>query len=212
LIPRSPGPCLILGHAAELPTAAAEPTIMGMPDLLQPAYWTAEMVRALPDDGQRYEVVHGELLVTPAPRAWHQVLLGRLVLALGQYLEREPVGQLLLGPADLSWDPRTLVQPDLFVVEPGEARTLDWSRMQHLLLVIEILSPSTSRQDRFTKRRRYQEAGVGVYWIVDADQQQVEVWAPDDDTPSMQKELLSWSPAGASASFSLRLSKLFRPL
>ena len=63
-----------------------------------PAYWTADMVRALPEDGNRYEVVYGELLVTPAPRPWHEVLVARLIHSLGSYLEREPVG-IVLGVA-----------------------------------------------------------------------------------------------------------------
>jgi hypothetical protein len=60
-----------------------------------PVYYTAEMVRAMPDDGNRYEVVYGELLVTPAPRVWHQVVVQRLSLPIGQYLEKEPVGIVL---------------------------------------------------------------------------------------------------------------------
>ena len=55
-------------RVAELPTSTAEPTFIGMPDTLTPVYWTADMARRLPDDGNRYEVVYGELLVTPAPR------------------------------------------------------------------------------------------------------------------------------------------------
>ena len=77
-----------------------------------PTYFTAEMVRALPDDGQRYEVVHGELLVTPAPRLWHQEVARRLEMALGAYLEREPIGLVVHSPADISlrrtrWSNRT---------------------------------------------------------------------------------------------------------
>jgi len=60
-----------------------------------PTYWTADMVRALPEDGNRYEVVYGELLVTPAPRPWHEVLVARLIERLSQYLRREPVGIVL---------------------------------------------------------------------------------------------------------------------
>jgi Uma2 family endonuclease len=54
-----------------------------------PIYYTADMVRAMPDDGNRYEVVNDELLVTPAPRPWHQILVHRLSLAIGNYLDRE---------------------------------------------------------------------------------------------------------------------------
>ena len=120
-------------------------------------YYTADMVRALPDDGNRYEVVHGELLVTPSPRPLHELARLRLHAALWNYLERERVGQLFGPSGDLSWGPDILVQPDLFVVELAEARTLDWRRMRTLLLAVEVLSPSSVRADRFTKRRLYQQ-------------------------------------------------------
>ena len=99
---------------------------MGMPDTLTPVYWTADMARRLPEDGNRYEVVYGELLVTPAPRLWHQELVRRLVVALAKYLEAYPVGLVLTSPADISWGPDVLVQPDVFVVPTEQARTLEW--------------------------------------------------------------------------------------
>src|SRR3989441_2338636 len=120
-------------------------------------YYTADMVRALPDDGSRYEVVFGELLVTPAPRPWHQVLLTRLPAALDAYLRVEPVGVPLVSPADISWGIDILVQPDLFVLPLEDARTGHWPAMRHLLLAVEVLNPSSTRADRFTKRRLYQE-------------------------------------------------------
>jgi Uma2 family endonuclease len=135
-----------------------------------PIYYTADMVRALPDDGNRYEVVYGELLVTPAPRPWHQILVHRLSLAIGNYLDRESGAIVLTSPADISWGPDVLVQPDVFVVPAVEARSLTWSRMRTLLLVAEVLSPSTARGDRFLKRLRYREAGVPLYWLVDGDE------------------------------------------
>lgn len=76
-----------------------------------PIYYTAEMVRALPDDGIRYEVVREELLVTPAARAWHQEIVMRVAEALREYLRREPAGHLFCSPADIAWGPDTLVQP-----------------------------------------------------------------------------------------------------
>jgi Uma2 family endonuclease len=86
-----------------------------------PRYYTADMVRAFPDDGNRYEVVHGELLVSPAPRAWHQEVALRLAIALRVYLHRCAAGHVFASPADISWGPDSLVQPDLFVVPVGEA-------------------------------------------------------------------------------------------
>ncbi len=84
--------------------------------------------------------------------------------------------------------------------------------MQHLLLVAEVLCPSSSRFDRFAKRRRYQEAGVPLYWIVDADERAAEVWTPTDAFPAFERERLLWHPAGAGRPFTLGLESLFRPL
>ena len=177
-----------------------------------PTYWTAEMVRQLPDDGNRYEVVYGELLVTPAPRFDHQLLVSRVAVAIATYLEREPVGLMLTSPADISWGLDVLVQPDVFVIPHNEARTRDWSRIRSLLLVIEVLSPSTARADRFTKRHRYQHAGVPLYWIVNGEAQRVEVWTPDAELPTIESQRLVWHPAGAGQPFTLELADLFRPV
>jgi Uma2 family endonuclease len=177
-----------------------------------PTYWTAEMVRQLPDDGNRYEVVYGELLVTPAPRFDHQLVVSRLFGAIADYLKREPVGIILTSPADISWGRDVLVQPDLFVVVPEEARSRDWSRIRSLLLVAEVLSPGTARADRFAKRRRYQEAGVPLVWVVDGDGQKVEVWTPDAHTPVIERARLTWHPHGAVEVLQVELGELFRPI
>jgi Uma2 family endonuclease len=177
-----------------------------------PIYYTADMVRALPEDGNRYEVVYGELLVTPAPRPWHEVVQRRLMLALDIYLQEHHVGEVLGSRADISWGPDVLVSPDVFVVPLDQVRTLDWSKMRDLLLVAEVLSPSSAKHDRFLKRRRYQEAGVPLYWIVDGDARRVEVWTPADSFPAFEKERLVWRPEGGSEPFMLTLTELFRPI
>ena len=200
------------GHATTLARAPLHSLqrraeLMGM---AAPTFYTADMVRDLPDDGNRYETVHGELLVTAAPRALHQRVVRRLTIALDQYVTRHSVGEVFASPADLSWTPDTLVQPDVFVADLEEARTLDWSQMQHLLLAVEVLSSSSVRADRFTKRRLYQEVGVPTYWIIDADAHEVEVWTPDDTFPSIERERIAWQPSGVSEVFVLELKELFR--
>ena len=177
-----------------------------------PLYYTADMVRALPEDGNKYEVVHGELLVTPAPRPWHEEVWGRLYIALREYLRREPVAHLFGSRSDISWGPDTLVSPDLIVVPLEDARTLQWDRMKWLLLVVEVLSPSSMRHDRFTKRRLYQEQGIPVYWVVDGEARVVEVWEPGALFPQAETERLVWHPTGASEPFTLSLHELFRPI
>ena len=177
-----------------------------------PVYYTADMVRALPDDGNRYELVFGELLVTPAPRLWHQTVVRRLLVAIDAYLKENQVGEVFTSPADISWTPDTLVQPDVFVADLNEARTLDWSQVKKLLLAIEVLSPSTARYDRFTKRRLYQEVGVHVYWMVDPDEKLIEVWTPGDLQPATQRDRVVWSPSGADEALTIELSELFKPI
>ncbi len=180
---------------------------MGM---ASPAYYSAEMVRALPEDGNKYEVVHGELLVTPSPRPLHELVQNRLLLVLGTYLEREDVGVLLGPKGDISWGPDILVQPDLFVVPKPEFRTLTWEGMKTLLLAVEVLSPSTARYDRFTKRRLFQEVGVPLYWIVDPDGGQVEIWTPEATFPVIERERLRWMPEGAEMPCEVELGWVFR--
>ena len=86
-----------------------------------------------------------------------------------------------------------MVQPDLFVGDFAAFRkSFQWTDIQTLYLVVEILSPSTARNDRFTKRRLYQERRIPAYWIVDAEQRQVEVWTPDALFPVVERERLTW--------------------
>lgn len=180
-----------------------------------PVYYTADMVRNLMDELRpwpRYELVHGELLLSPAPRAWHQEIVMRLAVALRDFLEGQRVGHAFISPADLSWSDDWLVQPDVFVVRLDEARTMQWSGIRSLLLAAEVLSPSSLRADRFTKRRLYQELGVPQYWVIDADEQCVEVWTPDARFPVTERERVVWHPADAARAFTLELAELFRPI
>jgi Uma2 family endonuclease len=104
------------------------------------------------------------------------------------------------------------VQPDVFVVPVSEARTLDWARVKTLLLAVEVLSPSTARADRFTKRRLYQEVGILTSWIVDPDARCIEVWTPDATFPAVERERVTWLPEGASEPLAVELGELFRAI
>src|SRR5947199_9762367 len=121
-----------LGRAALLPGFRRGADTMGM---VAPVYYTVDMVRTLPDDGNRYEVVHGELLVTPAPRVWHEEVVGRLYRALCEYLEREPVGHAFGSRADITWGRYVGVEPDVFAVRLEQARTLERRELRDLRLV-----------------------------------------------------------------------------
>lgn len=182
---------------------------MSMPAALD-RYYTREEVLALPDDGMRYELVHGELLVSPSPRFRHQAAVLEVATALRQYVRRHQLGVVAISPADLSFGRNDLIlQPDVFVISDLSARGLEWGHVRKLSLVVEVLSPSTSRYDRFTKRRLYQELGVPVYWIIDPDEQRAEVWTPEATAPVYESERLVWQPHGAAEALVIELSALF---
>jgi len=184
---------------------------MGMPD---PLSYTREMLRDLPEDGNRYELVRGELLVTPAPRPWHEEVSARIFEALRGYVREHSLPLLVVGSrSEISWgEDNTEVQPDAFVVPLAQARALRWDQLTDLRLVVEVLSPSTARSDRFTKRLEYQRRGVPLYWIVDPDEWMVEVWTPSDHFPAFERQCLSWAPERAGRPFRLELRERFKPL
>jgi Uma2 family endonuclease len=184
---------------------------MGMPAIKR--RWTAREVRQLiaesPLATPRYELVDGELLVTPSPNWPHQRAVARLLSALDEYLKRHPVGHVGTSPFDVELAPESLVQPDVFVVPTHEARRLLTEMpARELLLAAEVLSPSSGRHDRVTKRPHYQRH-VPEYWIVDLDARLFERWRPSDERPEIVAETLEWSPAGVTELFRLDLRGYF---
>lgn len=182
---------------------------MGMPALART--WTREEVLALPDDGNRYELVDGELLVTPSPRPLHQTAVLRLLVTLHRYVEEHRLGTVFHSPADLDLRSRQLMQPDIFVVPRSHGtRIREWQEVGIPLLVIEVLSPRTACYDRVVKRRRFQRSGVPTYWIVDPDARIVEVWAPEADRPTIATESVTWQPDAKALALSIDLVAYFR--
>jgi Uma2 family endonuclease len=184
----------------------------------EPSYYTAEMVRALNEAEQgstRYECVYGELLVSPGPAGLHQVVVIRLATMLTSYVGRWNLPYFVLtSPGDISWGRNdTLVQPDVFAVTRDAARSLTagarWDVVRHLPLAVEVMSPSSRRNDRFRKRRVYQDRGVPLYWIIDTRERAAEVWTPDLEFPRIERERLAWHPEGADEPLVLELAELF---
>lgn len=185
---------------------------MAMPVLPEARRYSVEEAYALPDDGNRYEVVHGELLVTPSPRSVHQACVAELFRRLDPYLAAHGMNRgLVLGPADIFWGDDVWVQPDLLVVTPEQV-SRDWRTYQNLLLVVEVLSPSSRRGDRVIKRRAYQENGVGTYWIVDTEPQVVEIWHPDDEVPELVTDVLRWRVTSEAPELAISLDEIWRAL
>ena len=180
---------------------------MGMVAL--PQKWhTPGSVRALPDDGNRYECIAGDLLVTPSPAWRHQAVCMEVYEAL-RAVRTIPGFRMLWSPADITLREDALVQPDLFVFRTAGGPLGEWSDIRSLALAVEVLSPSTARYDRLVKRRFYQEVGVPEYWIVDADARLVERWRPGDERPEICSGIIEWLPAGAASPIVVDLPALF---
>jgi Uma2 family endonuclease len=126
---------------------------------------TEQDLPAMPEDGHRYELIDGVLLVTPAPNIAHQTVVTSLVgLLLGA---RHPEHRVLVAPCDVRFAATTVVQPDVLVARRGD---LGVARIETApLLVVEVQSPSTRHLDLGTKRLAYEAAGVPAYWLVDPD-------------------------------------------
>lgn len=175
--------------------------------------WTARDVRQLIADAPlaspRYELVDGELLVTPSPSWPHQRAVQLLVSELSTYLLAEPVGHVGNSPFDVQPEAEVIVQPDVFVLPIAESRRLLGEMpARALMLAVEILSPSSSRHDRVTKRPAYQR-NVPEYWVMDLDARLIERWASDDERPALITRTLEWLPVGASMPFRLDLPRYF---
>jgi Uma2 family endonuclease len=181
---------------------------MHMPQLAR--QWTVDDVHALPDDGNRYEVIDGELFVTPVPRLRHQEAVCELAFLLREYLKRERVGHTFFAPADVIFTPKRFVQPDVFVTRLVNGRQPEeFVAASGLLVAAEVLSPSTARADRVAKRTLFREEGVPEYWIVDLDARTFERTTPGDARPEMLVDSLAWHPAGASAPLIIDLVAYF---
>jgi Uma2 family endonuclease len=174
-------------------------------------HFTAADLATMPDDGKRYEVVRGELLVTPAPGGRHQPMVTRLLVVLSRYLEAGRLAdQLLTPPADITLSDDTLVQPDLLVADTAAfIRSGKWTDVRTLFLAVEVISPSSGRIDRETKRPEYQQHGIRHYWIVDGDQRQVEVWTPGATAPVIERARLLWRHPALDAECVIDLTRLF---
>jgi Uma2 family endonuclease len=198
---------------AELRVPAEEADSMAMPNAVpKQGEWTVEDMWALlpDDDGKRYEVIDGVLYVTPSPSNPHQDAVGPLYLLLYEYLRRSKAGWVRISPADVRFGPRRGVQPDVYVAPMIRGRRPHtWQDITHLLLAVEVLSPSTASRDRGVKRRLYQEI-ADEYWIVDIDARIVERWRPGDTRPEVLDTTLTWQPAEAAETFTLDLAAFFR--
>jgi Uma2 family endonuclease len=140
--------------------------------------WTYSDYRGLPDDGNRYEIIDGDLHVTPAPTTTHQTVSKRIQLALMLQVEEPGQGIVFNAPIDVIFSEMQAVQPDLLVVRSERRAIISERGIEGAPdLVVEILSPSTETRDRTQKSKLYASHGVAEYWLVDCSAHAVEVLA-----------------------------------
>ena len=189
-----------------------------LPVLAPGEVWTADRVRRElidvdPDSPYarfRFELVDGELLVTSSPSLEHQYAVDHLHIELGVYLRGGRSALAITSPADVEIVPGTIVQPDVYVVP-----YLDGKRPRQrpypgpVRLAIEVLSPSTARNDEVIKRRFYVRAGV-EYWVVDLDSRVVYRNAPGDERIDLHAERIAWRAPGAPEPLVIDVEALFR--
>ena len=143
---------------------------------------TAEDLASLPEDGNRYEIIGGQLIVSPSPAYRHQRVSMKLGNALDTYLTSTGVGEAVAAPMDVRLSANDVVQPDLLVVL-NERSDLIQNRGVFGApdLVIEIVSPSSIETDFLRKSKLYERFGVREYWIVNPESETVSVQTLDGD-------------------------------
>lgn len=160
--------------------------------------WTLEDLERLPEDGNTYELVHGELFVTPPPATGHEDVIARLNALLVPYVERERLGHVYFPRGVVRYQ-GSQVEPDLTVraeLGRGTGRTTDWNHAPTPLLVVEVPSPYTRSRDFQQKKALYLEAGIAEYWIVDAEEREFIVVRPGQ-ADTIARDTFSWQPPGA---------------
>jgi Uma2 family endonuclease len=174
--------------------------------------WTVDMLDALPDDGQRYEIIDGELFMTPSPADVHQYVVGELHARLLGYLRRSGVGHPVVSPSDVRREDRRTnrVQPDVFVVRVTNGKRPAFPfDLADLLLAVEVTSPGNPRYDHQTKRVLYLKAEIPEYWVVNPEARTVSRWSRLEDPGEVLSERLTWRPAGMDTSFALDVPEFF---
>jgi Uma2 family endonuclease len=180
-----------------------------------PRSWSYEEFAQLPDDGNRYEIIAGELYVTPAPLTAHQVIVTRLTILVGSFVMQHDLGEVFVGPVDVLFGDRDYLEPDMVFV--GRSR-MELAKRRGIEgapdLVVEVLSRSTAARDRGIKRERYALFGVSEYWVVDGNRKQVDVHrlAESPDELRTVTDTLVWRPTPGAPELEISLAALFRDL
>ena len=179
-----------------------------------PYTWTYAEYARFPDDGNRYEVIDGEVLVTPAPSPAHQNVVTKLLIAIRAYVERHGLG-VVLPDVDVLFATGQFLRPDIVFV-PNDRRDGISDRGIEVApgLIVEVQSPTSASIDRVKKPRRYGDFGVPEYWVADPLTREVLVWRFDAGAVEPERLVgpFQWRPATHVEPLTVDPADLFRPL
>lgn len=140
----------------------------------------------LPEGPPYFQVIEGDLIMSPSPRTLHQVVAGNIHFIIRQHLNSHPIGHVFLAPLDVFLTEINVYQPDLiFVAEERKSIVTEKGIEGAPNLVVEILSESTARFDKGPKRKIYARTGVQDLWLIDPEVKLIQVYrlAEDPETP-----------------------------
>ena len=165
-------------------------------------------LHSLPDDGNKYELIHSELFVTPAPTPEHEEIAARLARILDRYVAANGLGYVYRPKATIELQ-GSEVEPDLMVRQPHPRPKEGWATAPLPILVVEIGSPSTRRRDREQKRDFYiDDVRVPDNWIVDPERREIVVIKPGGAN-HVARERVTWLPAGVASPLIVDLQPVF---
>ena len=135
----------------------------------------------LPEDGKRYEIINGELVMVPAPRIIHQDIGFKIGNLLFNFNQQERYGKVLMSPVDVILSETNVIQPDILFISKERSHIITETHIKGAPdFIIEIISPSSGYYDLIEKKELYAQYGVREYWIVDPKRQCVEIYLNKD--------------------------------
>ena len=174
--------------------------------------WTIDILDALPESSERFEIIDGELFVTPSPGLRHQGVVLDLASRLLEYTRRVGGCRTVISPSDVWREKRQLnrVQPDIYVVRFHDGKLPPYPfHLRELLLAIEVASPGKPFLDYQVKRDLYRAEGVAEYWVLNLEERNLTRWRGREDPGAIVTDRIDWRPNAAADPFALDLPTFF---
>jgi Uma2 family endonuclease len=172
--------------------------------------WTYEEYMKLPVENTRYEVIAGELYITPTPPTLHQAIAGPFLTALYQQVEEDhQLGFIVPGPIDVLFGEGDFIEPDVVFVRRDRQEILTDRGFEGVPdLIVEFIAPDTAERDRGLKRERYAHFGVPEYWVVYGEARTVEIYRPEAEIAEVVTGSWTWQPIPEGPAVEMNLPKL----